>query len=67
MFRHSTSYTDGRETPVLFGNYEVERMLYDATPGMFPPSKSIAEATGCWRVFPHCISRAPLLPMDSAA
>ncbi len=44
VFRHSTGYTYGRETPALFEHYEKEGMLYDAQHGMFPPSKSIAEA-----------------------
>jgi len=46
VFRHSTGYTYGRETPALFEHYEKEGMLYDAQHGMFPPSKSIAEAAG---------------------
>jgi CubicO group peptidase (beta-lactamase class C family) len=44
VFRHSTGYTYGRETPELLEHYETEGMLYDAEHGMFPPSKSIAEA-----------------------
>ena len=44
VFRHSTGYTYGRETPELFEHYETEGMLYDAEHGLFPPSMSIAEA-----------------------
>lgn len=44
VFRHSTGYTYGRGTPALLEQYETEGMLYDAEHGLFPPSKSIAEA-----------------------
>ncbi len=60
VFRHSTGYTYGRETPELFEHYETEGMFYDAEHGMFPPSKSIAEAA-------DSLARIPALHQPGAA
>jgi len=60
VFRHSTGYTYGRETPELFEHYETEGMFYDAEHGMFPPGKSIAEAA-------DSLARIPALHQPGAA
>jgi len=44
VFRHTTGYSYGRETPAVLAYYEKEGVLYDDKHGLFPPEMTIAEA-----------------------
>jgi len=60
LFRHTTGYGYGSETPELLAYYQKEGMLYDDKHGLFPPEMTIAEAA-------DSLARIPALHQPGAS